>query len=335
MPKSLKIAALLTFGLAVLFSLFFQISKHDPALSQVNPFGEDPYDAVGSFGVQLALFTAVLALIRAFRPYQTDTKRDSHHVLFARAVFLSCLSVAVTLLADSIAMIRHPTLWIGGAAGDVLAILLGGMVLLTALVLWSLSHACRSLPVRSPLHHWARASMLSSAGILLLALYPEELRQSIGGELLTISVGIAFLFVLVWALGTMISSSLHPSFEDVFDDLAAVYQGLKAHLKPLDTLLHVCENASATLLTLPLVRPLLQWLNPRKHPWHGTLLLGMVIGLLLLLSEMTVEGSPHSLRTLALVAAIFIGVESAGVLLGYALFAKLLGLFRQVSPLKS
>ena len=59
MPRPLKVSAFITFVLAVVFYLFFQISKHDLALSQVNVFAEDPYDAVGSFGVQFALFTAL------------------------------------------------------------------------------------------------------------------------------------------------------------------------------------------------------------------------------------------------------------------------------------
>jgi hypothetical protein len=51
MPRELKVYALLTFLLAMLFYLFFQVSKHNLVLSEVNAFAEDPYDAVGSFGV--------------------------------------------------------------------------------------------------------------------------------------------------------------------------------------------------------------------------------------------------------------------------------------------
>jgi hypothetical protein len=48
MSRQLKGIAFLAFVLAVLFYLFFQVSKHHPALSQVNAFAEDPYDAIGS-----------------------------------------------------------------------------------------------------------------------------------------------------------------------------------------------------------------------------------------------------------------------------------------------
>jgi len=178
MPRSVKGSALLTFGLAILLFPFFEICKHAPALSLVNAFAEDPYDAVGSFGIQLAPFLSLLAVLRAFRPYPTEKTRDRQRVLFARAAYCSCFSVAVTLGADMIAMLRHPSLWLGGSAGYVLAALLGGMVLLTALVLWSISRVTRPLPPLSPLQRWTKASVCSLAGLLLLAFYPEEVRQS-------------------------------------------------------------------------------------------------------------------------------------------------------------
>ena len=320
MPRSVKVSALLTLGLAILFYLFFEICKQSPALSSVNPFAEDPYDAVGSFGSQLAPFISLLAVLRAFRPYQSEKTRDRQQVLFARAAYFSCLSVAVTLVADIIAMIRHPSLWLGVQAGDLLAVLLGGMVLLTALVLWTIFRTTRTFPLHSPLQRWIKASVFSLAGILLLALYPEELRQSVHGELLTIAVGVLFLFGLVWALGTAIAPSLDTPFEDVIDDLMAVYQWRKAHINSFLAL----DSALEKLITLSLVR----WLNPRKHPWRIAILLGVLMGIVVLFLELFSEGGPPQFGQLATVAAIFIGVECGGVLLGYMLLAKPLGLFR-------
>jgi hypothetical protein len=327
MPRSLKVSALLTFGLAISLFPFFEICKHAPALSLVNAFAEDPYDAVGSFGIQLAPFLSLLAVLRAFRPYQSEKTRDRQQVLFARAAYFSCVSVAVTLGADMIAMIRHPSLWLGVSAGYLLAALLGGMVLLTALVLWSISRVTRPLPLRSPLQRWTKASAFSLAGLLILALYPEELRQSIAGELLTIAVGAIFLFGLVWALGTAIAPSLDTPFEDVIDDLVAAYQWEKAHTGPSDPSLAL-DSVLEKLLTLSLVRSVLRWLTPRKHPWRIALLLGVFMGIALLLSAMNGEGGPPQLGRWAMVAAVFISAECGGVLLGYALFAKPLGLFR-------
>ena len=328
MSRSVKVSALLAIGLAILFFLFFEICKHAPIFSQVDVFTEDPYDSVGSFGIQLAPFMALLALLRAFRPYPSEKTRDRQLVLFARTAYFSCLAVAVTLGADMIAMIRHPSLWIGVEGGYLLAALLAGMILLTALVFWAISYATRPLPLHSPLQRWIKASTFSLAGILLLALYPEELRQSIHGEILTIAVGIIFLFGLVWALGTAISPSLDPPFEDVIDDLVITYQWQKAHANPSNPLLAL-DSILEKLLTLSLLRSILHWLNPRRHPWNLVILLGVLMGIALLLADMSGEGGPSQLGRLALVATIFIGVEFGGVLLGYALLAKPIGLFRQ------
>ena len=69
--KSLKTLAVIVFFLTIFFWAFFDNSKNLPALAVINPFAEDPYDAVGSFGIQLSLFAALLSLLRAFRPYLT------------------------------------------------------------------------------------------------------------------------------------------------------------------------------------------------------------------------------------------------------------------------
>src|ERR1700680_4035325 len=100
MPKQYKVNACLTLVLAVVFYLFWQICKQQPALAQVATFTEDPYDAVGSFGTQFAIFLVLLSMIRAFRPYQPGRVGYSQQLLFARGAYLTCLSVAVTLGAD-------------------------------------------------------------------------------------------------------------------------------------------------------------------------------------------------------------------------------------------
>ena len=329
MPRSVKVSALLAIGLSILFFIFLEICKHAPVFSQVNVFTEDPYDSVGSFGIQLAPFMALVAILRAFRPYPSEKMRDRQLLLFARAAYFSCLAVAVTLGADVIAMIRHPSLWIGVAGGFLLAVLLAGMILVTALVFWAMCYATRPLPLDSPLRRWIKASAFSLAGILLLAFYPEDLRQSVHGEILTIIIGIIFLFGLVWALGTAISPSLEPPFEDVIDDLVITYQWQKAHTNPSNPLLAV-DKMIGKLLTLPLLRSIIYWLNPRRHPWNLVILLGVCMGIALLIADFSGEGGPPQLGRLVLIASIFISVEFVGVLVGYALLAKPIGLFRQM-----
>ena len=69
--RSFKTISFVVFLLTIFFLAVFDNSKNIPLLAVVNPFAEDPYDAVGSFGIQLAFFAAFLSLIRAFRPYAT------------------------------------------------------------------------------------------------------------------------------------------------------------------------------------------------------------------------------------------------------------------------
>jgi hypothetical protein len=56
------------------------------------------------------------------------------------------------------------------------------------------------------------------------------------------------------------------------------------------------------------------------------------LGVLIVVGEMGAGGGPFQLRKLFVVAAVFIALESAGVLTGYALLARPLGLFRPASP---
>lgn len=99
--KQYKVNACLTVVLAVVFYLFWQICKQQPALVQVATFTEDPYDAVGSLGTQFAVFTALLSMVRAFRPYQSNSAIDSQQLLFVRGAYLTCLSVGERFGRDS------------------------------------------------------------------------------------------------------------------------------------------------------------------------------------------------------------------------------------------
>jgi len=49
MPGRLKRSAVVVAAFAGFFYWGFMTAKHDPSLRDIVPFGEDPYDAVGSF----------------------------------------------------------------------------------------------------------------------------------------------------------------------------------------------------------------------------------------------------------------------------------------------
>ena len=328
MPKPYKVNAFLTLILAVLFYLFFQLCKHQPDLAHVNAFANDPYDAVGSVGTQLAVFTALLSMVRALRPYQSSSVVDGQQVLLARGAYMTCLSVAVTLGADIVAMLRYLSVWIGFPAGYILAVLVVGMALLTALVGWRIHHTVSVYMVPSSQQRWARAIGISLVSVIILAWYPVNLTQSLPGELLTVVVSVILFFAAVRAWGMALSPSMETGGEDFIDDIASIYRWFKAQAGHFSVLLTPLEKT----LGSSLLRPILSWLNPRKHPWYGILLFGICLGVVLALAEAMGEGGlgPH----FAVLVTVFAGLEGAGVLLGYAFLAKPLGLFRHDSDAK-
>lgn len=325
MPGKWKVNACLTFVLATVFYLFFQMSKHHPALSQINAFANDPYDAVGTAGTQFAAFIALITLIRAFRPYQPNKAIDNQQWLLVRGTYMTCLSVAVALGADIVALLRYPFMWIGFPAGHLLAALVGGMALLTALVIWWIHHATSVPMVPSARQRWARAIGISLISVIILAWYPENWHQSPPGELLTVVVSMILFFAAVRAWGMALSPSLETNGEDFIDDLVSIYRWLKAHAGHFSVVLAPLEKASGSFF----LRPIVNWLNPRKYPWNGILLFGVCMGMVLALAEAMSEGGLGS--HFVVLAAIFVGLESAGVVLGYAFLAKPLRLFRRAS----
>ncbi len=166
-------------------------------------------------------------------------------------------------------------------------------------------------------------------GVIILALYPENVTQSVPGAVLTVLVGMTLFFASVWAWGMAITPSLETPGEDLIDDFAALYHWLKSHTGRFSAFFTTCEQ----ILGSSFLRPIVNWLNPRKHAWNVILLIGMFLGLALALAEAIGEGGlgPHEANRFVAIAAIFVGLEGSGILIGYAFLAKPLGLFRHDS----
>ena len=75
------------------------------------------------------------------------------------------------------------------------------------------------------------------------------------------------------------------------------------------------------------MRSLINWLNPRKHAWNFVILVALGMGVAFLTAEAIGEGAPAQ-NVIPLILAVYIGIEGAGVLLGYVLFRRFLGIFR-------
>jgi len=109
MPGRLKRSAVVVAAFAGFFYWGFMTAKHDPSLRDIVPFGEDPYDAVGSFAVIVAVLVAVLSLARAFRPYRSSGPSSAEVTYLLRSLATVALAALITVGSNAIAMVRHPS----------------------------------------------------------------------------------------------------------------------------------------------------------------------------------------------------------------------------------
>lgn len=318
--KFITIAACL---LTLVFWIFFNIAKHAPLFASVQIFTEDPFDAVGSFGIQLAALAALISLVRILRPYPNGIS-TGHLSFILRGAAVSLLSIAVTMIADGIAMFRYLSAWTGSTEGWLLAGLTGGLMVLTAFVLWKVIQLGQILNIFSGTRPWGMSLSICTLGGLVLAVYPETWRQSIPGAILTAVVGMAILFVLTAVIAKLVFPAVEGQSEDFLDDLLAIHQSTKSHAKfaaGFFRRVEKCCNYSP-------IQGLLNWLDPGKHAWNFVILLALAMGLGLVLVEAFSEGAPAR-SVVLMVLSVFIGIEGMGVLLGYALFRQYLGIFHR------
>lgn len=276
--------SLLAVCLAIIFLCFFQFTKHDPVLAAILPFSNDPYDAVGSFGVIIAGLLSMLSVLRVLRRQRTDRQ----NILVARTQFTVAATVLVTLVTDSVAMVRHIPMWINRAGATELVLLMGGMIVLALCLSFVIRVAIRDIPLAAT-DAWKKAAAISIAAIAVLALYPESIIQSTVGELCTLLVGILLLFVPLSTLpATFIPFEITPS-------AAGKHQQ----------------------------RRMRAWIQ-----WGAIALLGICVGIVLLFGEWRGEGAPGASTLRILIASIFIGAPVVGLLIAYNCLRKPLALFR-------
>lgn len=323
--KQLKPVSLLVFGLSALFYIFFDFCKHAPILGAANPFAEDPYDAVGSFGIQLAFFTAFLMLVRVFHPYSKSGIPSFQITLALRSGMVVVLSIAVTLAADAIGLAR--AVFMDGVFSSAwrLAGLIAGMTLLTLAAGWALLRVAHRLIIPFERNSCGLSGIILGLAILSLAFYPLAWRNSsLLGALFSAFTGMVLLFIPVWRLATVILPTGGLKYEDLLDDLAAIFQSVLPH----STHVEWVNLRIKKLAALSLVLWVIHWLNPRRYPWRLVVLTSAAMGLLLLLAETMAEGIAPDPGKALLVMGVYIGMEGLGVALGYFLFGTYLGIYR-------
>jgi hypothetical protein len=287
MPKVLKRNAVIVLGLAALFFWSFMFAKHDPALRNVIPFGDDPYDAVGSFGVIVGVLIALLSFLRAFRPYG-EAPSMAQQVYLVRSQEAVVLAVFITVASDAIAMARHPSMWIGVASRDKLIALLGVLVIIAAAVQWLIRAAQKELGGFGTTR-WAVPASATLLAVMILAGYPERLINRIATHLLTVVAADLVLFALMRLL--------------------------------LDALVPYAPDGER--MGKPAARGRFPTAAQR---WAIALLAGILIGAFVFWGEMGEGSSAPPTGHVMVVASVFIALGLAGILIAYAFLGKPLGL---------
>ena len=320
----LRLVSIGSLLMATLFMLLFQRAKHDPGLASVNPFAEDPYDAVASFGVQIGFVCAMLSALRAFR---TDLKTESLYSRYTytlRAIGVSQLAIIVTMLADLVALVRYSVLWNPSHGVDFLVVSTGGMLLLASgfcLYLIRIANR-RNVCSKNPLRRPQIIPFLILLG--LLGIYPGGWRDGIAGAILTALAGLVFLFFSVALLSKAMFPCPDVPEKDLIDDLYGICQTLKPRSGFLVRLTDSAERSARTTW----LGNIIDMFNPRKHEWNLLALMAILAGVSLAFAETFSEGSSRDVGRALLVAIVYIVLESAGVFLGYALLKRFLGLIR-------
>ena len=322
--RILRLAALGGFLLTLLFILFFERAKHDPGLAAVNPFAGDPYDAVGSFGVQVGFVCAALALLRAFR---TNLKNDSlynRYTYTLRSIAASQLAIIVTMLGNLLACSLNPNLWIGSTEGRFLVIFAAGLFVIAAaycrylIRLANRREVCSKNPLR-------QKQILPVVMLLvLLGVYPAGWREGIAGAVITAVAGMTFLFLAVALLSKAMFPCPDVPERDFLDDLNGLFRDIKVRPGFLSRL----ASSSGGFAAAPAIKRMREILNPRSHAWRCIVIAGVFVGILLALVELIGIGGSPGMGQVVLVALVYVALESTGVIVGFALLRRFLGLIR-------
>ena len=184
MPAAFTRNTVLSALLTAAFYFYFQFSKHAPSLSDIIPFANDPYDALNP--ALIAPFILLLAFARTCLPHlEKSTARAQ--VLLARTQATIAIGVLMALIADLVAMVRHPQMWLGVVGTGTLVALSLGLGCFALIELALISHSVKTLSLPAP-SGCAGITATATAYILVLALYPESLIASEPGELVTLAV---------------------------------------------------------------------------------------------------------------------------------------------------
>ncbi len=327
MPVSYKLVSLVLLAFAGVFVLFFFMAKHNPVISDTNPFAADPYDAVGSAGIQLAMFTALVGLVRVFRPYPIKERAKRQKLFVIRGWIVSLLSIAVTLMADVVALVRYLSAWIDQPGSKLLLFGIAAMVIVASLLCWFIFRLARDAGLPPQRGSRIGAVIIFLAGIAILLLYPAGWKENFPGAIFTAALGLALLFVMTWAASTGALLETGDQCEDFVDDIIAMYRPLQSHLASAKSGADQIEKREIPLW----LRHGVGWLNPRRHRWSFVIFVTLAVSISFTADQISGEGPPNGTAKLIGLATVLISLECFAVILGYILFARYLCIFRETT----
>ena len=286
MAKKSVVFTLAAIVFTIAFYFFFMTTKHDPVLSRIMPFGNDPYDSIGSFGVIISGFLSIFAIVRTILLVRKSTPTKGQIIFLARTQLAVPVAAIITLVGDLIAMARHPSSWLGQAGENELLLMIASMLFITVLLVLSIRRSTRE-ELQADSHQWRNAAIISLVAVAILVLYPEALISSTLGELFSLAIGIFLLFL---PMSAWIVALLPIDREEL--------QGTR---KPA-------------------------WLSRGWVQWAAVTICGVVLGIFLLIGELLGSKGGIAVPVRIVVFSIFIGASLLGLAIAYTFLRKPLGL---------
>lgn len=192
MTREAKLNAVAVCFLAALFYCLFMFAKHNAYLASMIPFGDDPYDSVGSFACVVGALLALVALARAYLPYRSGPDRWQL-VYLVRSQLAVVLAVFLTVAADATAMARYPEQWYPGFWNFAVVAVVAGMAI-AATSIFLLMRPLLPPKTDGWRQRRMRALLLTLGGMAALAACPKSMLRSMAPHLFAIILGAAVLF---------------------------------------------------------------------------------------------------------------------------------------------
>lgn len=189
MRRRLEIHSLAILALVIAFDWFFEFAKHNAELKPIIPFGEDPYDAAGSYCLIVSTLLAALCFVRTLWSLAVKPASGPRHTFLARTQLAIALGVLVTIVADAVALTRHASQWIAKPAADELLALLAGLAALALVCLALVPRPAVNIPLPQKVNVRKRAAITIVLSTIAIFLFPDNRVSSLPIHLLAMLLG--------------------------------------------------------------------------------------------------------------------------------------------------